>query len=733
MLDVMGSEFAVITTNGDLDITVRSFTAEEGLSQLFAIEIVATSAHPDLDLGAITDAPVTFRANQRHPFELVRHWSGICIEAERTRCVPAELGQSSYRFMLRPLLWQLSQRRNYRVYRHLTIPQMVTKLLDEWKVPYEARLSEGDYATFDYRVQYGESDLDYVTRLLEEAGVTYFFRTTESGQSILVLSERPHSIAASAALPYEHNPSEVKQGAFHELLLKHQVRSRTFTLRDFDFRRPGYALVSGAPASPALGAPANAQPVAKTSTKPSVPGQPTQTSGPMLAPLRMATAPPAPELKRYEQYHYAPGSFAIESPTNGGHTPVADAESAVRHEATHGERAAQRMLEAEVVRGRRLRFQGTALPIAPGEVFTVDRYPSGELDDAPLLLASSITEGNEVGTWSVASAAYFTDVPYRPARTQNKPTIPGTQSAVVVGPPGEEIHTDEYGRVKIQFPWDREASGDDDASCWVRVDYASAGIGYGQAIIPHVGQEVMVAFLHGDPDCPVVVARVFNQTCPPPHQLPENKYNSAWKSIPRNPPQMPADIGSAQGAPPAGGPQPSPTATEVNAVNTPLGQQLFINAVNNGTLNCGNTWTESIAFARTTSVGFFDSRRVGFHGHYQWGMNRETNIGQDDITQIERDRTTATLQNDTTSVGMVHRVAISNEVAVTTFKEMAEKIIVISTTDATVTLDGPNVSVDATGDISLTAGGNIGIRAAGLVNIEGEGNVEVKGPVIKLN
>src|SRR5205085_3733369 len=140
-------------------------------------------------------------------------------------------------------------------------------------------------------------------------------------------------------------------------------------------------------------------------------------------------------------------------------------------------------------------------------------HPSRELARARRLLAVAQTiEGSRDGDWVVRGQAMFADDPYRPALVTPKPRIAGLQSALVVGPPGEEIHTDEFGRVRVQFHWDREGKWDDGSSCWMRVSQGWAGHGFGMIVIPRIGHEVLVGFFEGDPDNPVIVGRVYNNT-----------------------------------------------------------------------------------------------------------------------------------------------------------------------------------------------------------------------------
>jgi type VI secretion system secreted protein VgrG len=176
-------------------------------------------------------------------------------------------------------------------------------------------------------------------------------------------------------------------------------------------------------------------------------------------------------------------------------------------------------------------FRTNVLDLAPGIVFGIDRHPHADLADQTLLLATEQTlEGSIGGEWTTRGRAVFASEPYRPPQVTSKPTVEGVQSATVVGPSGQEISVDEFGRVRVQFPWDRQGTEDQHSSAWVRVSQGWAGTGFGLMNLPRIGQEVLIGFLEGDPDQPVVVGRVFNQTNPVPYKLPEHKTRSTWKS-----------------------------------------------------------------------------------------------------------------------------------------------------------------------------------------------------------
>ena len=220
----------------------------------------------------------------------------------------------------------------------------------------------------------------------------------------------------------------------------------------------------------------------------------------------------------------------VESPGAVG-SPVADDKGAYRYDQASGKDLAQRILEAERVKKLAVSFGTNTVDLWPGIVFSIDNHPHPELPVGQgLLITQFFIEGTPGDQWHMSGSAVLTNVPYRPAWKTPKPQIHSVQSATVVGPSGQEIHTDEFGRVRVQFPWDREGKKDDSSSPWIRVSEGWAGTGFGGLTLPRVGQEVLVGFLGGDPEQPIVVGRLFNMTNPVLHKLPENKTRSDWKS-----------------------------------------------------------------------------------------------------------------------------------------------------------------------------------------------------------
>ncbi|MFT3766442.1 MAG: type VI secretion system tip protein TssI/VgrG [Minicystis sp.] len=473
--------------SGETSLSVRSFRVEERVSQPFSVSVVARSPH-QIDLESIVGRAASLRIVSGVAFleRPERAWSGVCQHIEQVRAEPT--GLSTYELHLKPYLWLLTQRRGYRVHQHLSIPDIIDRVLDAWNIEPSWSIERARYPRLEYRVQYGESDYAFFCRLLEEAGIAFTFRS-EDGDSRLVLSDALHTgEPRSPSLVFDDSPNEsAEQEVVTELRLSHEVRPGAYSIRDHDFRRPAFTLLGEADRA-------------------------------------------APPEDRYEQYRYQPGAFLVEG-AKGGETPVADDKGVARHDERFGRDRAARALAGERAGRRSVSFRTNVLDLAPGSVFRVEDHPHQAIaNDRRLLSVEQTIEGGFGTEWTVRTRAFFADEPYRPPLITPRPIVEGVQSATVVGPSGQEIHTDEFGRVRVQFPWDREGKNDDESSSWMRVSQGWAGTGFGLINLPRVGQEVLVGFLEGDPDQPMIVGRVFNAKNPVPYPLPAHRTRSTWKS-----------------------------------------------------------------------------------------------------------------------------------------------------------------------------------------------------------
>ncbi|MEP7125543.1 MAG: type VI secretion system tip protein TssI/VgrG [Byssovorax sp.] len=477
--------------SGETSLSVRRFTAQEAISGLFAVNVWARSPNQDLDLEAIVGKTASLHVigGWKHAaLGGTRRWTGVCSHIEQVQAEPT--GLSTYALRIVPELWLLTQRRGNRIYQHLSIPDITDKLLGEWGIAPTWKIDRGAYPKLEYKVQYGESDHAFLARLWEEAGIAFTFPDDAGDGSRLTLGDKLHTAELRAAPPvhFVDNPSQSAEKEFvTEVRISHEVRPGAHTLRDYDFRRPGFPLFGQAPKAP-------------------------------------------PPEDRYEQYEYRAGAFLVEG-GKGGDTPVADDKGVARNEQKFGDGRAERALLGERMGKRSVLFTTNVIGLGPGVIFNVANHPHTELSEsARLLMTSFEVEGTPGEEWTMTGHAVFAETPYRPPLVTPRPVISGVQSATVVGPAGQEIHTDEFGRVRVQFPWDREGKNDDGSSCWIRVSQGWSGTGFGMIMTPRLGQEVLVGFLGGDPDDPIIVGRVFNNKNPVPYKLPEHKTRSTWKS-----------------------------------------------------------------------------------------------------------------------------------------------------------------------------------------------------------
>ncbi len=508
-------------------LSVRHFRVEEALSSLFSIRVRAVSPDTSLDLGRLVGHDVTFGIVGR----TTRIFKGIVASAGLAKV--AEHGESlgTYEIEIVPSAWRLTQRRSSRLFQHMTLRQMVSLLLEEWQIPHRWEIADDVYPRLELRTQYDETDFAFVSRLLQEGGISFWF-DLQPDAATLVLGDKPHAAEARAVpIPFVDDTSTLKPG-FSEYVtdvrLREQSRPGRVTLRDHDVRQPRYPAYARAES-------ARAEDVA------------------------------------HEQFVYAHGAFRAEGAPQGSlPTPTADDRGVSRTRETRGKWLAQRMVEALDASRTDVTFATDVTDLAPSSVFRMANHPHEALAVTNALLVTRlVTEGDSTTSeWKLHATAVPAKRPYRPALVTPKPRIDSVLTAVVVGPgnggetgsllgaaaallPGavgslnaaalsaeaavkslvdNEIYVDELGRVRVQFPWDRDHAYGSESSIWMRVSQGWAGAGYGFFTVPRVGHEVLVAFLNGDPDNPVVVGRVHNAAQPVPHGLPENKTVSTWKT-----------------------------------------------------------------------------------------------------------------------------------------------------------------------------------------------------------
>jgi len=572
-------------------LDVRKFSFQMRMSELFRVEVEVVSANLSVALDEVIGNEASFTLERDDGLQT---YTGLAIEMEQVRV--DEQGLATYTLAIAPHAWLLTQRKNYRIFQFMSEIDIVSQLLGEWGVAHEVMVASGSHKPRKFRVQYGESDFTFMLRMLEDAGIAFYFEPAPDG-TVLMLDDEPQQRDVSLPLlQYFDNPQLTKAHNYVTKVAALQaVKPAKMTISDVDYRRRA-------------------------------------TSQPRLDSVRGL-----PQEQQLEQHDYEPGAFLYHGSWGGG-TPTADDRGASRTDEHAGKRKVENRLLGKRSSAKRVKLVSDALELAPGVTFSVTNHPHPILDpsSALLVLSSSIT-GKHDDTWQVAVEAASTTIPYRPEPITPKPTA-GMESATVVGPAGEEIHTDEYGRVRVHFHWDRESRRNEESSCWLPTSQPWAGSAFGGINLPRIGQEVLVSFLNGDPDRPMVVGRVYTELNPPPDKLPQFKdLQSIWsESTPRL--VMGAADGDPAGAPTSllGDGTPMDSAQLAEAIQTngfearsPSGrdlswpgsgvklhdwypnEMLYFQAQKDFNLVVNNCWRTLVRNMRSCMIGTDDQLEIG--------------------------------------------------------------------------------------------------------------------------
>ncbi|HEX4592531.1 MAG TPA: type VI secretion system tip protein TssI/VgrG, partial [Gemmataceae bacterium] len=486
----------VLTTPLGADKLVAvALAAQEGISRLFHYQVDCRAERgTTIDFSKILGQPASIKLEV--PGKKERFFSGICIRASQGE---TDRHFDNYRLDIVPQFWLLSKRAQSRIFQHVNVPDILKKVLEGLKVTFQL---QGTFEKRDYCVQYRETDFNFASRLMEEEGIYYFFKHTAGG-SEMVVANTPQShpdLTPTSALRFMTltQTAAIEQEAIYRLSKTQEVTSGKFTLFDHSFELPHKHLEADKPITDSVQ-------VGKVSHS-----------------LKVG------DNGKLEIYDF-PGEYAqrFDGVNAGGGDQPAELQKIF----TDNKRTVNLRMEAAATGAVVLNGSSNLRHLTPGFKVTITAVddvckPIGA-DGAYVLttvqhtarLGADYRSGPDGGGFSYDNSFTLMPaaVPFRPQRTTPKPVVAGTQTAVVVGPKGEEIFTDRHGRVKVQFHWDREGKNDADSSCWVRVTQPWAGRRWGAFFIPRIGQEIIVDFLEGDPDQPIGVGCVYNPDQPHPY------------------------------------------------------------------------------------------------------------------------------------------------------------------------------------------------------------------------
>jgi type VI secretion system secreted protein VgrG len=551
------------TPLGEDVLLLASFTGHEGISRLFQFNLDLLSEKKDIAFKDIVGQKVTIKMETTDGSSF-RYWNGYVSRFAQSG---SDARFARYQMEVVPWLWFLTRSADCKIFQKESILDIFDDVISDSSFSssdYKKSLT-GTYKPLEYCVQYRETDFNFISRLLEHAGIYYYFEHAEDKHT-LVLADAPSAhtdCPGESSVRYSPNSASQIDDVITSFQLEQELRTGNYTLRDYNFETPAANMEATDPTF---------YPVAKNTD--------------------------------YEIYDY-PGIYGV---------------------GADGKALAKIRMQEEEVSHLVAGGSSTCRTLAAGYNFDLEDFDRDDMNKSYLLTDIQHVASNAGTYYSGAgsSSSYSNrfscidaSFQYRAPRLTPKPFIQGLQTAVVTGPGGEEIYTDKYGRVKVQFFWDRLGQKNEDSSCWVRVSHVWAGKGWGGMFIPRVGQEVIVSFLEGDPDRPIITGRVYNADQNVPYLLPDHGTVSALRSR------------SSKGGAAA-------NANEIRFEDKKGSEQFFINAEkdmdvfveNDSRENVGNNHSLTIKKDHMEDIGGDAHLNVTGNINQKAGQNVSLDIGQ---------------------------------------------------------------------------------------------------------
>src|SRR5258706_13228009 len=605
-------QVAIATPLGEDVLLFRHATITEYLGRMFQMEVDVFSADA-FKFSDIVGQNATIRLEQQDGN--MRYFNGFVTRIMHTG---GSERVAHYRITLSPWLWFLTRTSDCRIFQKMKVPDIIMQVFREKGfTDFSDENLHGDYAEREYCVQYRETDFNFVSRLMEEEGIYYYFKY-EDGKHTMMLCD---SSASHQAYPgYETIPyfppedGDRNEDYIWDWQMEQEVEPGKYSVTDYHFQTPGTDL-------------------SNTST--------------------MTREHATPD---FEMFDYQPGRY-----TESGDAETVSKIRLDEYQAFH-----------ELIRG-----EGDARGMSCGCTFMIEGVSDSEEKKEDLVTSvvhelesdeyNSSGDDSNAPTYECTFTAILGSQQFRPKRITPKPVISGPQTAFVTGPSGEEIHVDEYGRVKVQFHWDRAGAGDDSSSCWIRVGQILAGKKWGLAFWPRVGQEVIVRFLVVDPDQPLIIGTVYNADNMPPYKLPDNKTQSGIKTD------------SSKGS---GG------NNELRFEDKKGDEKIFMHAEKDQHVRVKNDWVEYI------------------------GNDQHLHIKRDHIVKIERDEQQAITRDQIEQIGRDHKLIIAGDQSIEIKKSHS-----MTVTEDVAEVFKANHHEETTGDLFLHAEN---------ICIEGKTNITIK-------
>ncbi|HEY8290583.1 MAG TPA: type VI secretion system tip protein TssI/VgrG [Acetobacteraceae bacterium] len=610
------------TVLGKDHVILVSLQGEDRISALFAydIEIASTdpAIRPDDILGTAATLLIHDRTGAHATINGIVSRFGVGARDGR--------GLVRYRMRLVPALWFLTRTSDCRIFQDMNVRAIVDAVLADHGIQRRDWKLSAEHEERPYCVQYGETAYSFISRLLEEEGIFFHFRHDQQGHTV-VFSDHNHALpqCPEGKVPLVSGSGEL--GGIWRWEKTYRFRSAQWALADFNFETPSTDL---------------------TTQK--------KTINQVLA------------RRPYEMFTY-PGRYAKKAP---------------------GESLTKLRIEYEEGAYQEITGESGCAGFAAGSWFALADAGGQDNDKEFLLTAvqhsaqdlSLVSQDADPPSYANSFTCALRSLPYRPRMATPRPRIHGTQTAIVTGPAGSEICTDKYGRIKVQFHWDRYGKKNDHSSCWIRVAQGWAGRGWGGWFVPRIGQEVVVSFLDGDPDRPLVVGSVYNAEQTVPFGLPANATQSGLRTR------------SSMGGSGA-------TCNELRFEDRKGSEQVYLHAERNLDASVEADETHSVGHDQTITVDHDRKKTVVNNEMTMIGANRTETVGQNESVTISLARTHTIGTVDTLTVGAarVHTVGAAEAISV----GAARTISVGAMQSVQV---GASQSIEVGSDQKVSVGGN---------------------------
>ena len=647
-------EVAVKTALGDDVLLFKRMQCSEALGRLSEFRVELASERSDIKIADVLGTDMTVSLDL--PQGGKRHFHGIVT---RFAYQGWRDGKPSYLAIVHPALWLLTRATNCRIFQDKTVLDIVKAVTGEYggAIALDDGLLSSTPAAREYCVQYRESDFNFVCRLLEEEGI-YFYFTHADGKHTMVLADGYGAHATTSGYDtIQFRDEETGRDALEEAVTRlnpgGEIQPSVMVLNDFDFEKAS-----------------------------------SSTSGGLLVKANVA-APFGQQ--SYEHYDY-PGRYAVANTGNGY--------ARARMEALHGQ-------------GERIEAVGNARGLTTGALFTLSEHPRDDQNRAFLVTAAE-TEITGVEYHSdgrrdsldfrCTFEAIGKEHSYRPQATAVKPFVQGPQTAMVVGKAGEEIWTDKYGRIKVQFHWDRLGKSDETSSCWVRVQQGWAGKGWGMMFVPRIGMEVVVSFLEGDPDRPLVTGCVYNGDAMPPYTLPDNQTRSTIKS------------NTSKGG---GG------FNEIRFEDKKDSEEIFVQAEKDFNRVVKNNDTLKVGFEKKDKGD--QTIQIANDQSLEVDHDRKVHVKNDQTVAIDNDLSTTVKNNETRKVDNNQSVKVGNKIVVE-----ANTSIELKVGSSSIKIEPAKITIKSV-EIAVQSDANMEIKAGAMMQVKSGAVMTIEGALVKIN